>query len=140
MAGARELGEVHSYPSANESYDQAGYVLEVDGSQNVTKIASGSADGSFGANYTSSEDEDGNVETLDAGTEIGVVRESAAFPLVADAETFNIGDDVHVSGTNDGHVSQADTGNERVGTCVENKDLSGGSDGDDHILVAFSFH
>lgn len=143
MAGAREWGEVHSYPSANESYDDHGYVLEVNGSGQVTKIGSGTGTGSddnpFGVNYVSSEDEDGNVETLDAGTEIDVVRESAAFPVVADAEDYTIGDVVHVSGTNDGHVSAADTGNDKVGVAVETKDLSGGSDGDEHILVAFSF-
>lgn len=133
MAGARGLGEVHSYPSQNESYDDYGYLLDVDGSGHVGKVAGGGT-GVFAVNYVSSEDEDGvSFDTLAAGDPLDCIREGY-FPLVADAVDFTIGDDAVVSASNAGHVSNTG-GGENVGTIVETNDLSGGSDGDEHILV-----
>lgn len=139
MAGASELGEVHSYPLATgQTFDDRGYVLEAaqGGTEEVQKAASGSGLPRVGVNYKSTEDQDGNVVEPDSG-EIGVVREGV-FPLRADAETYELGQDVYVSSTNNGHVNGTDTTNTRVGQTTEYSDLSAESDGED-LLVKFDF-
>lgn len=148
MAGARELGEVHSYPvDATDSFDDGGYVLVADqgGDGRVHKHKSGTSndyDGTnpvIGVNYKSTEDQDGVVQSLAVGDQIGVVKESAGFPVRGEAETYNLGDDLYLSQSNDGRVNKTDTGSARLGTVVEYVDHSAGADTDSNeVLCAFT--
>lgn len=142
MAGSREYSEVHSYDATDGlSLDVDGYVLNLDSNGRVQKIpAAGS--GAFAVNYVSTEGPEGDTtESLDQDDPVDCVRESAGFPLQGDAETYDVGDDVYVSGTNAGQVSQADTAQERVGRVVEDADHSSAADGDDNpVLVSFNFN
>lgn len=142
MAGARELGEVHSYPAADGlSLDVDGYVLNVNANDRVQKIPAAGT-GAFAVNYVSTEGPEGEtIESLSADDPVDCVRESAGFPVQGDAETYTFGDPVYVSGANAGQVSAADSANERVGRVVESVDHSGSADSDDNpVLVAFNFN
>ncbi|MFB6236929.1 MAG: hypothetical protein ABEH81_01025 [Halopenitus sp.] len=139
MPGAREYGDVSSYPlDSNVSLDAEGYLLNFTSNDDLQKVPAAGAN-VFGVNYKSTADQDGNLET---GGQIGTVRHSAAFPVRAAAESYSPGDDVYVSGSTAGVVSAADTAQERVGVVVEKDplDLTTTSDGDETVLVAFSFN
>lgn len=137
---ARNHDEVHSYPVAsdNSGFDTHGYVFYVDGNGRLAKATAGS-ETPYAVNYVSSEDEDGTVASVADDDEHDFIRESAAYPLVADAENYTRGDAIYLAGA-DGRVNSSSTGNTQVGVAVESNDLSGGSNGDEHLLVAFTFH
>lgn len=141
MSG-RDWGDVPSYPvQSGYSADDRGYVLTIDGNGRVGKVAAGEATASnlFGANYKSTEDQDGNVETLEADDQTSVVRHSAGFPLRAAARSWTAGELAQISAGTDGVVDAA-TGNATVGVVVETVDLSGeAADGDGEVLVSFDF-
>lgn len=144
MAGAREYGEVKSYPAQDgESFDTDGYLLGVDGNGRVAQLAAGGT-APFGVNYVSTEGPEGEtIESLSQDDPVDTVRESAGFPLQGDAVTYTAGDDVYVSANNAGQVSTSDDAGaaERVGRVVEGVDHSGGADGDDNpVLVSFNFN
>lgn len=132
MAGARELGEVHGYPleSSESGFDDGGYVLMAaqDGNGTVRSVdtstdsdSSGTADdleGQYpvaGVLYASTLDQDDNVRYPPSG-EVDVAGESGGIPIKADADTYNVGDDVYLSGANAGHVNKSDTSHTRVGS------------------------
>lgn len=147
MAGAREYGEVHSYPvDATDSFDDGGYVVVADqgGDNKVHKHKSGTAadyDGTnpvIGVNYVSTEDQDGVVQSLADGDELDVVKESAGFPVRGENETFNLGETVYLSQSNDGRVNTTDTTSTSLGTVVEYVDHSGNNATDSNeVLVSF---
>ena len=139
MAGARELGEVHSYPLASgETFDDSGYVLEAaqGGTNEVQTASSGNTTPLIGTNYKSTENQDEEVVYPSTGT-IGVVTEGVR-ELRGDAEEYQLGADVYVSTANDGHVNASNDTNRRVGAVFEYVDNSGGSDGDP-VLVKYNF-
>lgn len=139
MAGARELGEVHSYPLASgQTFDDRGYVLEANqgGTDEVQKADSANSTPLVGTNYKSTENQHGDVVEPDSG-EIGVVTEGVR-ELPSDTETYQFGQDVYVSSANNGQVNGSDTGNRRVGRVMEYTDNSGGSSGDP-VLVKYDF-
>jgi len=136
MTGAREVGEVASYPvDGTFTADDSGYVLEAkqDGSSEVQHVT-GDSSAVVGVNFVSTENQKENVVNPDSG-EVDVAKEGRAFPVKADSAEYFVGEDVHLSATNDGHVNKSDTGNYRVGTVARYNDLT--SDGD-KLLVDFS--
>lgn len=144
MSGSRELGEVHSYPlvDSEPGYGDNGYVLiaDQDGNGSVRRPDTGTAtdiDGTSpvaGVLHTSTLDQEDNVRYPPSG-EVDVVGESGGMPVKADAGTYNFGDDVHLSSSNDGHVNAGDTGNVRVGTVAEPATVD--ADGD-KLIVKFT--
>lgn len=138
MPGARRYEDVASYESSQGlSLDDRGYVLSVDGSDQLQLATDG--DNPFAVNYVSTEDQDGVVQTLDAGDELDTVRHSPAFEVRCDDETYALDAPVYISDSNDGHVNQSNTTGSFVGRVVKAVDHSGASGNNQHVLVAFSF-
>lgn len=119
MPGVRELGEVIDYAvDTSFTADDSGYILEAknDGSGEV-QMVTGDSTNVVGSNFVSTENQQEDIVNPDSG-KIDVVAESAGFPIKADADDYYVGDDVHLSATNDAHVNKTDTTNYRVGRVV----------------------
>ena len=155
MAGAREIGEVHSYPlhdSVDTPYEDSGFVLVApqDGSGAVRRTDTATTadiDGTHpvvGVSFASHEDQYSSpirpsYELPESG-EQDVVSESAGYPVKAEDLTYELGEDVYLSDTDDGRVTNdpptdADgvPTTARVGRTAE----AGGVSSEGKILVKF---
>lgn len=134
MAGAREFGEVESFPADGVTLDEKGYVLSAVGAgDGEVQIAPGGTDDDLiGVNYVSSEDQHEDVVAVD---EVDVVRESPSFPVRVEEGDYRLGEQLYLSTDNDGTLNKSDTGNQAFGTVAEPVDTTG--DGITTIQVRF---